>query len=118
LIAYTFFNGYEYGGTLDQVENNDFYTLDVDGIKYFQKFYTGKKSYKIIYIDVPESVCRVRMYNRGDTHDKVEERVANDRKAFKEAPELADIVIENNFFNTCIDDVYKYICKCEGWSNT
>lgn len=113
LIAYTNFNSFEYGGTSEQVKDNDFYTLDVDGIKYFKDHYKGNKPFKIIYLDVPESVCKLRMYNRGDNKIEVAKRIANDIKAFKEAPDLADIIIPNDFFDTCVDEVYQYIIKCE-----
>jgi len=113
LIAYTYFNGYEYGGTAEQVENNNFYTLDVNGIKFFKQNYKGEKPFKIIYLDVPESICKVRMFERGDPPIQVSLRITNDRKAFQEAPDLANVIIQNDFFNTCIKDVYEYICNCE-----
>jgi len=113
LIAYTFFNGFEYGGTQEQVEHSDFYTLDVNGIKYFKEHYTGTKPFKIIYLDVEPEICKVRMFNRGDPPMQVSLRVANDIKAFKEAPDLADVIIPNDFFDSCVKDVYDYIMKCE-----
>lgn len=57
------------------------------------------------------------MYNRGDNKLDVAKRIANDIEVFKEAPKLADVIIPNDFFDTCVNKVYEYICKCEGFSH-
>jgi len=118
LVAFTSFSGNLYGVDINAIEQNDLYTIDLNGIKFFHSHYKGNKPYKIIYINTPESDCHMRMITRGDSHIDIAKRLANDKTAFKDADKIADYIVKNDFFGTCVDNIYKYICKCEGWITT
>ena len=85
ISGYTFFNGYEYASTNQQLCCSDLYVIDPKGIKYFKtKYrYSDSRPYKIIYIDVDKSDCKARMLMRGDSPKDIEKRSANDDVEFK-----------------------------------
>lgn len=82
-VAYTNFNGYDYWATAEQVDASDVYVIDPAGIEWFLSQYHGKRVPIIVYLDVPEDVCRARMKERGDSDEAVEGRIEHDRKAFE-----------------------------------
>jgi len=112
LVAYTYFNDNEYGATNQQVNECDIYILDKKGIEYFKEHYKGKP-FKIIYLDVPQDVCRLRMLKRGDSHEEVNKRIENDKIEFQGIEKLADIIIPNRYFNSCVYDIREYMLNCE-----
>ena len=112
MCAYTYFNGNYYCATNTQVNNCDTYILDKKGIEWFKEHYNGKP-YKIIYIDVPEQICRLRMIQRGDTMESANERIENDRVEFEGIEKMADFIVDNNYFNSCVCDIWEFMCKCE-----
>jgi len=112
LIAYTEFCGNRYCGTAEQVEENDIYILDKDGIKYLINHYHGNKIIKVIYIKVDEKSRIYRMLRRKDSHEDATKRINNDRVAFTEIEKMADFIIENKYKFTCMDDIYAYMKKC------
>jgi len=113
LVAYTLFNGNEYGATNQQVNESDLYILDKKGIEWFKEHYNNYKSYKVIYLDVSETQCRDRMKKRGDSKEDVEKRIQNDKIEFEGIEKLADVVISNQYFFSCCCDIWEYIQKCE-----
>lgn len=104
MCAYTFFNGYHYGVTADVVNRSDLYIIDPAGVKYFKEHYSGFKKPVVVYIDVPEEVCRQRMLARGDSEEATIKRLENDKAAFAKAKEMADVVVVNGA-NTAISDI-------------
>jgi guanylate kinase len=113
LVAYTMFNGKAYGATNKQVNESDLYILDKKGILYFKEHYNNYKPFKIIYLDVPEFMCRERMKKRGDSTEEIEKRIQNDRIEFKGIEKLSDVIISNKYFLSCVCDIWEYIQKCE-----
>ena len=113
LVAYTLFNGDEYGATNSQVNESDIYILDKKGILYFKEHYNNYKQFKIIYLDVSEMMCRDRMKKRGDNKEDVEKRILNDRIEFEGIEQLADIIIPNKYFLSTVCDIWEYIRNCE-----
>lgn len=128
MVAYTEFAGYRYCATTEQVENNDLYVIDPNGIDYFMKSYKGKKTPKIIYIDSNLNVRYDRMVKRaeekGDTFltavDKALSRIKTDVIEFYDYTHNnahVDFTVSNNQNNNLIqvvDRIYDYICDCEG----
>lgn len=112
MCAYTFFNGNYYCATNKQVNESDLYIIDKKGIEYFKEHHIGKP-YKVIYIDVPENICQLRMIKRGDGIEAAHKRVENDRIEFQGIEAMADFVVKNDYFNSCVCDIWEYICKCE-----
>ena len=113
MVAFTEFDGNLYGVDAQSVEDNDLYAIDLQGINFFKSHYTGNKPFKIILIDAPEDVCHMRMITRGDSHIAIAKRLANDKIAFKDADKIADYIVENDYFNSCVKSIYDYICENE-----
>ena len=112
MCAYTLFNGNYYCGTNEQVNQSDIYILDKRGIEYFKEHHTGKP-YKVIYINVPEKICRLRMIQRGDVMEDANKRIENDRIEFEGIEKMADFIVDNNYFNSCVCDIWEFIRNCE-----
>lgn len=81
VVAETFFNGNVYWATKTQVNNSDFYIIDIKGLKYLQDTYRDRKIIPI-YVETNEATRRLRMEERGDSEEKIEERIKNDKEAF------------------------------------
>ena len=91
IVAYTEYNNNRYCATYEQIEDNDLYVIDIDGIDFFKKVYRGNKDIKIIYILSPIHTRAERMEIRNEKFSKIMERVVNDVIAFKNAKNLADL---------------------------
>lgn len=81
VVAETFFNGNVYWATKTQVNNSDFYIIDIKGLKYLQDTYRDRKIIPI-YVETNEATRKLRMEERGDSEEKIEERIKNDKEAF------------------------------------
>lgn len=128
MVAYTEFAGNRYCATAEQVENNDLYVIDPNGIDYFIKSYKGKKTPKIIFIDSDLTTRYDRMVKRaedkGDAFltavDKALNRIKNDVVEFYDYTHNNahfDFRVRNNKndnLNQVVDKIYNYICDCEG----
>lgn len=79
LVAYTFFDGNEYGVTARQLDQNNLYVVDPDGVQYLMRHYKNKPI-RIIWLDISSDLAEVRMMNRGDKSDKIEKRISEDKK--------------------------------------
>lgn len=91
VVAYTEFNGYKYCATAEQVENNDIYVIDPEGIKYFREHYKGNKDIVAIYIKVKSWTRFWRMIHRGDGFKSAWNRIKHDKVAFKDAINITDL---------------------------
>lgn len=111
MVAYTMFDGYRYCATSEQVDENDIYVIDPDGIKYFRKNYTGNKQIIVVYIRAPFDERIDRMNKRGDSEDQIRLRLHNDEFKFANVLDVCDIMVQNkeNKINSCISDIYNYI---------
>ena len=122
------FDKYNNCATAEQVENNDLYVIDPNGIDYFIKSYKGKKTPKIIFIDSDLTTRYDRMVKRaedkGDTFltavDKALNRIKNDVAEFYDYTHNnahVDFAVRNNKndnLSQVVDKIYDYICDCEG----
>lgn len=127
LVGYTVFAGNRYCATAEQVENNDLYVIDPNGIDYFIKSYKGKKTPKIIFIDSDLTTRYDRMVKRaedkGDAFltavDKALNRIKNDVVEFYDYTHNnahVDFIINNNSDDniSCVaEKIYQYIISCE-----
>ena len=127
ICGYTEFAGNRYCSTAEQVENNDLYVIDPNGIDYFIKSYKGKKTPKIIFIDSDLTTRYDRMVKRaedkGDAFltavDKALNRIKNDVVEFYDYTHNnahIDFRVSNNKndnLNQVVDKIYNYICDCE-----
>ena len=128
MVAYTEFAGNRYCATAEQVENNDLYVIDPNGVDYFIKSYKGKKTPKIIFIDSDLTTRYDRMVKRaedkGDAFltavDKALNRIKNDVVEFYDYTHNNahfDFKVNNNKndnLSQVVDKIYDYICDCEG----
>ena len=127
ICGYTEFAGNRYCSTVEQVENNDLYVVDPNGVDYFIKSYKGKKTPKIIFIDSDLTTRYDRMVKRaedkGDEHliavDKSLSRIKTDISEFYDYVHCiahVDYFIENNAganLDFIVDKIYEYISSCE-----
>lgn len=122
------FDEYNNCATSEQVENNDLYVIDPNGIDYFMKSYKGSKTPEIIFIDSDLTTRYNRMVKRaeekGDTFltavDKALSRIKTDVVEFYDYTHNnahVDFTVGNNKNDNLIqvvDKIYDYICDCEG----
>ena len=127
IVAYTRFNSYRYCSTAEQIESNDLYIIDVDGIKTLKKNYKGNKKIKIIYINCNGFERYQRMKRRARINKQYFwqsvytslKRIINDIKAFKDCDRHnvhIDFIINNNSDDniSCVSEkIYQYIISCE-----
>lgn len=96
VVAETFFNDDYYWATKTQVDNADFYIIDMVGLKKIKETYKDKKIISI-YVEVNEATRRLRMEDRGDSEEKINERIDNDKKAFTNVEnEHWDCIVRNS----------------------
>lgn len=104
IVAYTEFNGYKYCATSEQVDNNDVYVIDPDGVIFFKECYKGDKEVFVVYLRVGMLTRFWRMIKRGDGIKAAWNRIKYDKEKFLFAQDVADIVLENkNAKNTAIE---------------
>ena len=132
IVAYTLYNGYQYGATSEQVDVHDLYVIDPSGVDFFKKAYRGKKQIKVIYIKSPIHTREQRMLERdsnyqsaiekGDIgkaiqiYNTIMERIINDFSEFMNFEREADFIVENNDntrFSDIINSVWQFIRKEE-----
>lgn len=111
IVAYNFYHNNHYFATKQQVIESDIYIIDPKGIEDFKQHYNGEKEYIIIYLQVPEEEREKRMKIRNDDMQSIKERIQNDRQDFKNAAEMADIVISNANSEATAYFIYKEVFK-------
>ena len=114
LFCYDHYSGFDYGATEEQAKKYNLYVVNASGIRWYNKNYCGNIKLKVIYLDVPEDVRKNRMMLRGDSWKQINQRLLDDSIEFKNAKELADVVIKNDDLNKCVKQIWNYIQSCEG----
>ena len=109
MVAYTKFNGFEYGVTADILDNSDLYVIDIAGAKFLKEAYKGKKSFVSVGFKLSEETSAQRMRERGDGEDKIASRLAHDRKAFSELESFCDVVIDAEDTKECLVECLEFI---------
>lgn len=92
---YVEFNGWIYGTTRDQFDEDDIFIMTPSGLGHVDED-SRKKSF-VIFIDIDEDVRRKRMMARDMPGDSVERRLEADRKDFENFTNY-DIRITNHDF--------------------
>ena len=81
LAAYTVYNGYRYGTTIDQVNNADIYVVDVPGVEtLLEKLKDDTRLIYILYFDASVHNRILRMKHRGDSDTGIVARLLADEK--------------------------------------
>lgn len=82
MCAYTEYDGHRYGVTPEVIDQNDIYVIDPFGVKYLRKHYHGQKNVVAIRLSVDEDTRMQRMADRGDSSDKIVNRIMQDGRSF------------------------------------
>ncbi len=83
MVAYTLFDNHEYFCTRDQLDQCDIYIIDPDGIDYLKEK-VKDINFVTVFIHVPFEERVARMKSRGDSTEKILQRIINDTKKFRE----------------------------------
>lgn len=112
MVAYTKFNGFEYCATESQVEENDIYIVDPDGVLYFMEQYHGSKDPVVVYVDVGWFTRFIRMLKRGDGLISSVQRVIHDRKKFRGLKDIDRVYyVKNRNISVCASRIAEIL----GW---
>ena len=95
-VASCEFNGNFYAATAEQIEESDLYVIDCQGIKDLKENYKGDKRIIVIQLTATVDECLDRMLKRGDSEEKVWDRLRHDYFAFKDADELSNYRIPSD----------------------
>lgn len=91
LVAYTKFDKYEYGVTREMLKDCSLYVIDVEGIKTLKRLYK-ERPIIVIGLSDKEHVRALRMFDRGDSIEKVKDRIVNDRIMFADFDKVCDVI--------------------------
>lgn len=78
MVAYTMFDGHQYGVTAEAINHNDIYVIDKAGIENLRKNYHGPKGLVVIRLVASTGECERRMAARGDSSSAIRQRMAFD----------------------------------------
>lgn len=109
IVGRTLFDWSYYWATQAQVEASNLYVIDIDGIKYFKKNYTGNKKVRVVHITASPFKRAIRMLKRGDSVKACLSRLLHDHKAFLEADDYTDVTLENDSLDICAARLTNYI---------
>lgn len=87
LVAYTEYNGYEYGATFEQVDQSDLFIIDIDGLIELKKLYQKRN---IIVIGLDRKGYLKQLEKRDGNLDRFE----YDKKAFLDFKTHCDFILE------------------------
>lgn len=109
-VEYTLYNGQLYGSTKDQISNDKCVVIDPAGLRSYINL--NNKDIVTFYLEADEVTRHNRMVFRGDSPEKIESRIANDRIAFKkENIAKVDYVIDssnNKTIEQVAEDIYQH----------
>lgn len=110
IISYTEYNGFRYGITREQVDNNDIFVVDVPGIRSFLQNYEGDKRVVIICLESSEFDIKLRLIKR-DGLTKALERIKYDDtiRYLHTASKMADITLYNHNADRTAETIYKFV---------
>ena len=103
------YNGEFYGLSAENIDENSCCIQIVESINDIKEGLKriGKENVKIkvFYIHVPAEERTKRMLKRGDSIEKIQNRLIIDKEKFREVNKIADEIIENIDLNKAIDDI-------------
>ena len=82
IVAYTYFDKHHYWATAQQVNENDIYIIDPDGVAFFRSHYWGPKQVVVIWLDCGWVTALMRMQNQGRSLNEIRRRITNDDVVF------------------------------------
>lgn len=102
VIAETRYNNNIYWSNKDQVDASTLYVVDVKGVKDLRNNYKNKRIIAV-GLSVSPATAEKRMKMRGDSPEKIKERLAYDSEAFNELSDVCDATFAVD--DMSIDDV-------------
>ena len=106
MVAYTKFNGFEYCATERQVDENDVYIVDPDGVLYFMEQYHGDKDPVVVYLNVGWFTRFVRMMKRGDGFAASAKRIIHDSRKFRGIKKIGNVYyVKNKHISVCVSRI-------------
>lgn len=108
-VAITKYNGYYYCATKEQIDDNDFYIVDLVGLKKIKQRYNGEKELRVIGLIADTNKRIERMQARGDHREDILKRVVIDEEAFEHFYDYVDTMFFNDDLETCVEEVKNYI---------
>lgn len=103
------YNGEFYGLSAENIDENSCCIQIVESINDIKEGLKriGKENIKIkvFYIHVTAEERTKRMLKRGDSIEKIQNRLIIDKEKFREVNKIADEIIENIDLNKAIDDI-------------
>ncbi len=108
MIAYVFYNNNHYWATESQCEGKSIYVIDPEGLSNLKKW----SPFPVlgIFLNAEEWVREQRMSFRGDSQEKIRDRIQNDRKAFS-VSQTDWVVDANDDVGTILKRVVKILNK-------
>lgn len=93
MVEYAVYNGYYYALSKESLKESNIIVIEPQGLKSLKE-----KNIKIcsFYVKVSEENRKQRMLKRGDSLESIENRLANDREAFKDVEKEVDYIIPEN----------------------
>ena len=82
MVAYTRYNGHEYGVTSDIIDRCDTYVIDPPGVEYMLQRYHGRKGVVVICLSADRTELAARMRKRGDSEEQIARRLQHDAEVF------------------------------------
>lgn len=117
VYAYNQYDGYEYGVTAKQLEENDLYIVEPSGVEDLLKRYRGHKNIKVIGLNPDIEVLIERMKLRGDSDEKIIERLIEDADTFKKLHIITDIMFTTELtVNELCEALHSHIENFEYWA--
>ena len=117
MLAYTVFNGYQYGATQDLVDHSDLYVIDPPGIQFMKEKYNSDRPSRVIGISASQDTLVARMRARGDSDAAIYSRLENDELMFDGMDDICDVIIRNDNLDETLETVQSVINHYEGIRN-
>jgi guanylate kinase len=92
-VACNEYCGNWYTTTKNDVDNNDLYIIEPNGVKDFKNTYKGNKGVKVIGLKVPPSIAAKRMKQRGDSEQAIQIRIKEDAVLFADMDTYCDVIV-------------------------
>lgn len=112
MVAYTLFDGHQYGVTAGEIDHNDIYVIDAAGIADLRRNYHGSKRLVVIRIVASAAECQRRMAARGDSTNAILQRAAFDASHAQAVPNT-EWNVYNDYVDRAVDALHEIIVKEE-----
>lgn len=115
MVAYSEHYGDKYCATIGQLNSNDIYIIDFDGVRVLKEKYKGDKPIYVVYLDVDSTERKTRMFVRGESTDNIYKYLDSDEHAKDDwessVNKYADLVIDNYSIDKTIHIIEEHILK-------